>query len=88
MMDASIPTTGPELRQLREAAGVSMFDITVKLGLPESTLSLIERDRKEMPEDLPHRYRKALVEITRDRASLVKSACSVRKSDKRTGVAA
>lgn len=71
----NVPTTGPELRTLRELAGLSLFDVAQRLGLHESALSTMERERREMPEGLPKLYRRAVVEISRDRARAAAESC-------------
>ena len=55
--------SGAELREMREGAGVRLWQLAKELDRQESTLSLIERGIRAMPEDLPALYRAALQSI-------------------------
>lgn len=66
-----LPATGKALRELRKAAGVTMYDVAARLEFQESGLSLIEQERKPLPEGFAARFCEVLREITTERAARV-----------------
>lgn len=70
---AKLPTTGPELRGLRETAGIKAVDLAHDLKMDNSALSQIEKGRRAVPSDLPARYCAAVHKLTRKRLEKVSS---------------
>ncbi len=69
------PETGPELRAAREQVKLTILDVAVPLGVGKSTLWEWETETTRCPEHIPPRYRRVLVNITRQRARTAREIC-------------
>lgn len=59
--------TGAELKALRLKVGILASDLCKPLGLRNEVLSRIESGRLPVPEDLPARYRAAVLDLAAQR---------------------
>lgn len=75
----SIPQTGPELRELRKVAGLSTLEVALRLGLYENKVSRWERGLDRIPEGMDAQYRRAVLEISAEKAKAARERCKRRK---------
>lgn len=68
---------GNELRELREAGGLSLWDVAAACNLSANQLSLRELGRTALSEDVYDRIKAAIVRITRERHQSVKALAGI-----------
>ncbi len=69
------PSTGPELRQVRNSVKLTVREVAAPLGVGATTLWEWETGKVPMPAKMAPRYRRALVSITRERAKRARELC-------------
>ena len=61
---------GKTVQQLRQLAGLTLYEVSQKLGLSSAFLSAIENGRKRVPEDFVERLAKAMPVVQKKMSEL------------------